>query len=266
MITVAALYHFTPFADPQDLRGPLFDLAKAQGILGTLLLANEGINGTIAGTRDGIDAILAHIRALPGCADLVWKESHADKMPFVRMKVRIKPEIVTLGVAGVDPLARVGRHVPPQDWNALIQAPDVAVIDTRNAYEISIGTFEGAIDPGTSTFREFPAWWQENQHKFAGKRIAMFCTGGIRCEKSTNYLLGQGVPEVFHLQGGVLKYLEEIPEPESLWQGECFVFDHRVAVGHGLKQGSAQMCWTCGHPMAAGVECPECGPRSVTTR
>ena len=240
MITVAALYHFTPFADPQELRGPLFDLAKAQGIMGTLLLANEGINGTIAGTP--------------------------DKLPFVRMKVRIKPEIVTLGVAGVDPLARVGRHVPPQDWNALIQAPDVAVIDTRNAYEISIGTFEGAIDPGTSTFREFPAWWQENQHKFAGKRIAMFCTGGIRCEKSTNYLLGQGVPEVFHLQGGVLKYLEEIPEPESLWQGECFVFDHRVAVGHGLKQGSAQMCWTCGHPMAAGVECPECGPRSVTTR
>jgi UPF0176 protein len=266
MVTVAALYHFTPFADPQELRGPLFDLAKAQGIMGTLLLANEGINGTIAGSREGIDAILAHIRALPGCADLVWKESHADKMPFVRMKVRIKSEIVTLGVAGVDPLARVGRHVPPQDWNALIQAPDVAVIDTRNAYEISIGTFEGAIDPGTSTFREFPAWWQENQHKFAGKRIAMFCTGGIRCEKSTNYLLGQGVPEVFHLQGGVLKYLEEIPEPESLWQGECFVFDHRVAVGHGLKQGSAQMCWTCGHPMAAGVECPECGPRSVTTR
>ena len=148
MITVAALYHFTPFADPQELRGPLFDLARAQGIMGTLLLANEGINGTIAGTRDGIDGILAHIRALPGCADLVWKESRADKMPFVRMKVRIKSEIVTLGVAGVDPLARVGRHVPPQDWNALIQAPDVAVIDTRNAYEISIGTFEGAIDPG----------------------------------------------------------------------------------------------------------------------
>ena len=187
-------------------------------------------------------------------------------MPFVRMNVRLKAEIVTLGVAGVDPLARVGRHVPPQEWNALIQSPDVAVIDTRNAYEISIGTFEGAVDPGTSTFREFPAWWQENQHKFAGKRIAMFCTGGIRCEKSTNYLLGQGVPEVFHLQGGVLKYLEDIPEAESLWQGECFVFDHRVAVGHGLKQGTAQMCWTCGHPMAAGVQCPECGPNSVTTR
>ena len=197
MIIVAALYHFTPFADPQDLRGPLFDLAKAQGIMGTLLLANEGINGTIAGSREGIDAILTHIRALPGCADLVWKESHADKMPFVRMKVRIKPEIVTLGVAGVDPLARVGRHVPPQDWNALIQAPDVAVIDTRNAYEISIGTFEGAIDPGTLTFREFPAWWQENKDKFAGKRIAMFCTGGIRCEKSTNYLLAKACPRCF---------------------------------------------------------------------
>ncbi len=266
MITVAALYHFTPFADPPALRGPLFDLAKAHGIMGTLLLATEGINGTIAGPREGIDAVLAHIRALPGCSDLVWKQSAAAKMPFVRMKVRLKAEIVTLGVAGVDPLARVGRHVPPQEWNALIQSPDVAVIDTRNAYEISIGTFEGAVDPGTSTFREFPAWWHENQHKFAGKRIAMFCTGGIRCEKSTNYLLGQGVPEVFHLQGGVLKYLEDIPEAESLWQGECFVFDHRVAVGHGLKQGTAQMCWTCGHPMAAGVQCPECGPNSVTTR
>ena len=268
MITVAALYHFTPFPDPQDLRGPLFDLAKAQGIMGTLLLATEGINGTIAGTREVIDAILAHIRALPGCADLVWKESHADKMPFVRMKVRIKPEIVTLGVAGVDPLARVGRHVPPQDWNALIQAPDVAVIDTRNAYEISIGTFEGAIDPGTSTFREFPAWWQENQHKFAGKRIAMFCTGGIRCEKSTNFLLGEGVEEVYHLKGGILKYLEEMPQEESTWRGECFVFDERVSVKHGLELGEMELCHACRRPISQedkasahfieGVACPAC--------
>ena len=263
MFTVAALYHFTPFADPQALRGPLYDLCASQGIKGTLLLANEGINGTVAGPAEGIGALLSHIRALPGCDTLVWKESHAETMPFVRLKVRVKREIVTLGVEGVDPLARVGRHVPPQDWNALISAPDVAVIDTRNAYEISIGTFEGAIDPGTSTFREFPAWWQANKDRFEGKRIAMFCTGGIRCEKSTNYLLGQGVRDVFHLEGGVLKYLEDIPEDQSLWHGECFVFDHRVAVGHGLKQGTSQMCRSCGHPMAAGMECPECGPKQI---
>ena len=262
MFTVAALYHFTPFAEPDALRGPLLALCQAHGIKGTLLLATEGINGTIAGPAAGIDALLAHIGAFPGCDTLVCKQSHAETMPFARLKVRVKREIVTLGVDGIDPLARVGRHVPPQDWNALISAPDVAVIDTRNAYEISIGSFEGAVDPGTQTFREFPAWWQANRDRFAGKRIAMFCTGGIRCEKSTNYLLGQGVAEVFHLQGGVLKYLEDIPQDQSLWQGECFVFDHRVAVGHGLKQGTAQMCWTCGHPMAAGTDCPECGPKT----
>ena len=260
MFTVAALYHFTPFDQPQTLRDGLLELCQAHGIKGTLLLAAEGINGTVAGAAEGIAAVLAHIRALPGCQDLVWKESEAEAMPFVRLKVRVKAEIVTLGVAGVDPLARVGRHVPPQDWNALISASDVAVIDTRNAYEISIGTFEGAINPGTQTFRAFPAWWQANRDRFAGKRIAMFCTGGIRCEKSTNYLLGQGVAEVFHLQGGVLKYLEEIPESQSRWQGECFVFDHRVAVGHGLRQGTSQMCEACGHPYLDGADCPACGP------
>ncbi len=258
MFTVAALYHFTPFPDPQALRGPLFDLCQAEGIKGTLLLAEEGINGTVAGPRDGIGRLLTRIRALPGCEGLVWKESEAAEMPFVRLKVRVKKEIVTLGVEGVDPLARVGCHVPPTEWNALISAPDVAVIDTRNGYEVSIGSFAGAVDPGTQTFREFPAWWQANRDRFAGKRIAMFCTGGIRCEKSTNYLLGQGVPEVFHLEGGILKYLEEVPETESLWQGECFVFDHRVAVTHGLKQGTSVMCRSCGHPMAAGATCPEC--------
>ncbi len=258
MFTVAALYHFTPFADPQSLRGPLFDLCRAHALMGTLLLATEGINGTVAGPASGIAAMIAHIRTLPGCDGLVWKESFAETMPFVRMKVRIKREIVTLGVDGIDPLARVGHHVAPLDWNALISAPDVAVIDTRNAYEISIGSFDGAINPGTSTFREFPAWWQANADRFAGKRIAMFCTGGIRCEKSTNYLLSQGVPEVFHLSGGILKYLEETPQDQSLWHGECFVFDHRVAVGHGLQQGTAHMCWSCGHPYAAGQVCPEC--------
>lgn len=260
MFIVAALYHFTPFAEPEALRMPLLDLCRAEGLMGTLLLATEGINGTVAGPRAGIDAVLAHIRALPGCAALVCKESQAETMPFTRLKVRLKREIVTLGVEGVDPLARVGRHVPPQDWNALISAPDVAVIDTRNAYEVSIGSFAGAIDPGTSTFREFPQWWQDNRARFEGKRIAMFCTGGIRCEKSTNYLLGQGVAEVFHLQGGILKYLEDVPPEDSLWQGECFVFDHRVAVGHGLKPGTARMCRSCGHPVPAGAECPDCGP------
>ena len=260
MFTVAALYHFTPFAEPQTLRGPLLALCQAEGIKGTLLLAGEGINGTVAGPAQGIAAVLEHIRALPGCADLVWKESFAAQMPFARLKVRIKREIVTLGVEGVDPLARVGRHVPPQEWNALISQPDVVVIDTRNAYEVAIGSFAGAVDPGTATFRAFPGWWQDNRDRFAGKRVAMFCTGGIRCEKSTNYLLGQGVEEVFHLQGGILKYLEEVPEEQSLWQGECFVFDHRVAVGHGLKQGSARMCRSCGHPVPAGADCPDCGP------
>lgn len=261
MIIIAALYHFTPFPDPAALRAPLLALCQAEGIKGTLLLAGEGINGTVAGSRAAIDALLDAIRALPGCADLVWKESQAEANPFTRLKVRLKREIVTLGVEGVDPLARVGHHVPPQDWNALISSPDVAVIDTRNGYEVSIGSFAGAVDPGTSTFREFPQWWQENRTRFAGKRIAMFCTGGIRCEKSTNYLLGQGVPEVFHLQGGILKYLEEVPAEESLWQGECFVFDARVAVGHGLTQGKARMCRACGHPFLEGADCPECGPK-----
>ncbi|MBI1171023.1 rhodanese-related sulfurtransferase [bacterium] len=261
MFTVAALYHFTPLAEPEALRQPLLSLCEAEGVRGTLLLAGEGINGTIAGTPSAIDRVLAHIRALPGCDSLVCKQSRANAMPFTRMKVRVKPEIVTMGVAGVDPLARVGRHVPPHEWNALITAPDVAVIDTRNAYEVSIGSFAGAINPETASFRQFPQWWQDNRARFDGKRIAMFCTGGIRCEKSTNYLLGQGVPEVFHLQGGILKYLEDVPEDQSLWQGECFVFDGRVSVGHGLRQGTAWMCRSCGHPVTEGNTCPDCTPK-----
>lgn len=257
MLIVAALYHFTPIPDPAALRRPLQDLCRAEGLGGSLLLATEGINGTIAGTRAGIDAVLAHLRALPGCADMVWKESTAEAMPFSRMKVKLKAEIVTMGVPGTDPLARVGHHVPPAEWNALIQAPDVAVIDTRNHYEVEVGSFAGAIDPGTERFRDFPAWWASNADRFAGKRIAMFCTGGVRCEKSTNFLLGQGVAEVFHLQGGILKYLEEVPESDSLWQGECFVFDHRVAVGHGLKQGQTRMCRACGRPIIGQHRCPK---------
>ncbi|MTH58732.1 rhodanese-related sulfurtransferase [Paracoccus litorisediminis] len=250
MFTVAALYHFTRFPDPASLQGPLAKLCCSLGVKGTLLLAREGINGTIAGPRTGIDAVLDHIRALPGCEGLDWKESSADTMPFGRMKVRLKREIVTMGQPDVDPLASVGHYVEAQDWNALISDPDVAIIDTRNDYEVEIGTFAGAVDPGTKTFRDFPDWWRENAHRFHNKRIAMFCTGGIRCEKSTNFLLGEGVPEVYHLKGGILKYLEEVPEQDSLWQGECFVFDKRVSLGHGLKQGHYDLCHACRRPLA----------------
>lgn len=250
MLIVAALYHFTRFEDPAALRAPLARVACANGVRGTLLLAPEGINGTIAGTRDGIDAVLAHVRALPGCAGLAWKESTAGTMPFGKMKVRLKREIVTMGQPDVDPTAAVGRYVDPAEWNALISAPDVAVIDTRNDYEVAIGTFAGAVDPGTRSFRDFPAWWRANADRFAGKRIAMFCTGGIRCEKSTNWLMSQGVGDVFHLKGGILKYLEDVPERDSLWQGECFVFDGRVSLTHGLRQGRHGLCHACRRPVA----------------
>ncbi|WP_300514886.1 rhodanese-related sulfurtransferase [Aliiroseovarius sp.] len=249
MYTIAALYHFTRFDDPAAIRGPLYDFAVAQGVTGSLLLAKEGINGTIAGPRAGIDAVLAHVRALPGCADLHWKEATAAEQPFGRMKVRLKKEIVTMGVPDVDPRASVGHYVTPQDWNELIQAEDVVVIDTRNDYEVAIGTFEGAIDPETATFREFPAWWEANRERFHNKRVAMFCTGGIRCEKSTNYLISQGVEDVYHLKGGILEYLEQVPAEDSTWQGECFVFDGRVSVGHGLAPGPHVMCHACRRPI-----------------
>jgi UPF0176 protein len=268
MYRIAALYHFTRFDDPAALQGPLQALCEAERISGSLLLAREGINGTIAGPQAGIARVLAHIRALPGCADLDWKESQSAAQPFRRMKVRLKKEIVTMGQPDVDPRAKVGHYVEPSEWNALIQSPDVAVIDTRNDYEVAIGTFEGAVDPETATFRDFPAWWEENKHRFHNKRIAMFCTGGIRCEKSTNYLLGQGVEDVYHLKGGILKYLEEVPEDQSAWQGECFVFDGRVSVGHGLRTGPHRLCHACrrpirpedmGHPdYEEGVACHLC--------
>ena len=249
MFTVCALYHFTRFDDPAALREPLLAVCRDNAITGTLLLAKEGINGTVAGPETGIETVLTHLRALPGCADLEWKLSPAKERPFPRMKVRLKKEIVTMGVPDVDPRARVGHYVQPADWNELIQSPDVAVIDTRNDYEVAIGTFEGAVDPKTDSFREFPAWWEKNKDRFHNKRIAMFCTGGIRCEKSTNYLLSQGVEEVYHLKGGILKYLEEVPAEHSTWQGECFVFDGRVSVGHGLKEGPHLLCHACRHPI-----------------
>ncbi len=268
MYTIAALYHFTRFADPAALRGPLRAMCDAGSVKGTLLLAPEGINGTIAGPRAGIDAVLAHIRSLPGCADLEWKEATSDQAPFGKLKVRLKKEIVTMGQPDVDPIARVGHYVEPADWNDLIDSPDVAVIDTRNDYEVAIGSFEGAVDPETASFGEFPAWWEANRDRFHNKRIAMFCTGGIRCEKSTNYLIGQGVEEVYHLKGGILKYLEDVPEEDSRWTGSCFVFDNRVSVGHGLKQGPHDLCHGCRRPILPedrarpeyehGVACHQC--------
>ncbi|HMS95933.1 MAG TPA: rhodanese-related sulfurtransferase [Tabrizicola sp.] len=268
MLIIAALYQFTRFPDPAALKPGLLETCVSNGVKGSLLLAQEGINGTIAGTREGIDAVLVAIRALPGCAELEWKESFAEEMPFGRMKVKLKREIVTMGQPDVDPLARVGNYVSAQDWNALIADPDTVVIDTRNDYEVAIGTFKGAVDPKTRAFGEFPDWWQAHREAFAGKRIAMFCTGGIRCEKSTNYLLGQGLNEVYHLKGGILKYLEEVPEAESLWQGQGFVFDDRVSVGHGLKPGGLGSCGACRRPVTPedrahpdyeeGVCCPAC--------
>ena len=268
MYIIAALYHFTRLADPAALQAPLKSICLSKAVKGSLLLAPEGFNGTIAGPRVGIDAVLAYLRAIPDCADFEHKESFSQNPPFARMKVRLKKEIVTMGQPDIDPCARVGNYVDAADWNTLISAPDVALIDTRNDYEVAIGTFDGAVDPETKSFGEFPAWWAENKDRFHNKRIAMFCTGGIRCEKSTNYLLGQGVSDVYHLKGGILKYLEEVPATDSKWQGECYVFDQRVSVGHGLAPGSYIMCHACGRPVAPkdkshrhyeeGVSCVDC--------
>jgi len=269
-VTVAALYRFAAFADPAALKPPLDELCRAQGIRGTLLLAREGINGTVAGSADGVAALLAHIRALPDCADVDVKFSAATAMPFHRMKVRLKREIVTMGQPDIDPRATVGTYVAPAEWNALIADLDTVVIDTRNDYEVAIGTFDRAVDPKTASFRDFPAWFRANRADLLGngKKVAMFCTGGIRCEKSTAFLKAEGVEEVFHLKGGILKYLEEMPPEQSLWHGECFVFDERVSVGHGLAPGPHTLCRSCRRPLTAedrasplyeeGAGCPTC--------
>jgi UPF0176 protein len=267
-IVVAALYKFVRFDDPAASRTDLAKLCCAEGVKGTLLLAREGINGTIAGSRGGIDAVLAHIRSLPGCEDLEHKEAEAGEMPFHRMKVRLKREIVTMGVEDIDPNQIVGTYVNPEDWNDLISDPDTVVIDTRNEYEVAIGTFEGAIDPDTKSFSEFPGWFRSKHNEFAGKKIAMFCTGGIRCEKSTAFARQAGAEEVYHLKGGILKYLELIPREQSKWNGGCFVFDERVSVGHGLEPDGHVLCRACRMPLSPedlnhvlfeeGVSCHHC--------
>lgn len=271
-IRVTALYRFAPFKDCQALRTGLEQICREAGIKGTLLLASEGINGTIAGSHAAIDQVLTHIRALPGCQALSVKDSFAEVMPFYRMKVRIKREIVTMGQPNIDPLTEVGHYVSAHDWNDLISDPKTILIDTRNDYEVGIGTFKGAINPRTTSFRDFPAWFRANRAELlqgaVSPKIAMFCTGGIRCEKSTAFLKSEGIDEVYHLDGGILKYLETVPEPESLWDGECFVFDQRVSVGHGLSLGHYGLCHACRMPVSQedqasehyvpGVSCPAC--------
>jgi UPF0176 protein len=267
-IVVAALYKFVKLDNFEKLRKPLLKIMMENGVKGTLLLASEGINGTIAGQRDGIDAVLAWLKKDERLADLRHKEAYDDIMPFYRCKVKLKKEIVTMGQPGIDPKKSVGTYVKPKDWNALISDPDVVLIDTRNQYEVKIGTFKNAINPGTDTFRSFPAFVEKNLDKTKVKKVAMFCTGGIRCEKSTAYLKSQGFGEVYHLQGGILKYLEEVDESETMWQGECFVFDNRVTVDHSLNKGSYDQCHACRMPITEaekqsekyikGESCPHC--------
>ena len=271
-VQVAAFYGFTAIAELQALQAELRALAEAGGVRGTILLAEEGVNGTISGPEPGVQAVLARLRQLPGLAQLEAKFSAAPEQAFHRLKVRIKREIVTMGCPTVKPAEQVGTYVPPQQWDVLIRDPATLVVDTRNAYEVAVGTFAGAIDPGTESFREFPAWVERELRPLVEQRqpkaIAMFCTGGIRCEKSTAYLLQQGFTNVHHLQGGILRYFEEMPEAGSSWRGECFVFDRRVALNHRLEPGRYQLCHACGLPLAPadldhpayrpGVSCHHC--------
>jgi UPF0176 protein len=265
---VAALYHFARLPDYAALREPLHAACEQAGVRGSLLLASEGINGTIAGTRAGIDAVLAYLRAESRFAALEHKESFAPTMPFAKLKIKLKQEIVTMGVPGVDPANLAGTYVEPQQWNELLKNPDVLVVDTRNDYEVRVGTFQNAVSPHTQSFREFPAYVERELRGQEQRPIAMFCTGGIRCEKATAYLREQGFEQVYHLHGGILKYLEQVPEADSLWNGECYVFDERVAVGHGLKPGQTQRCEACGESLTPdeqaskdhvpGIHCPHC--------
>ncbi len=270
-IVVAALYKFVSLDDFHDMRQPLLDECLAAGVRGTLLLAHEGINGTVAGDRAAIDRVLEYLHRDPRLADLEHKESFDERMPFHRMKVKLKKEIVTLGVPDIDPNEVVGTYVRPGEWDALISDPEVLLIDTRNDYECDIGSFRGAVDPRTTNFRDFPSWVRSNLDPARHKKVAMFCTGGIRCEKASAFMLREGFEEVYHLRGGILKYLEEVPPEHSSWEGECFVFDNRVAVDHRLEKGRYDQCHGCRHPITEedkssgkyepGVCCPRCYDR-----
>ena len=266
-----ALYKFVALPNYGSIRHPLLKVMTDNQVYGTLLLASEGINGTISSTRAGIDAVLNWLSQQPGLENIDTKESFDKEIPFYRTKVKLKKEIVTMGVEGIDPRQVVGTYVKPQDWNDLISDPEVLVVDTRNDYEVEIGTFKNAVDPKTTSFREFPNWANKNIDRAKTKKIAMFCTGGIRCEKSTAYMKEQGFDEVYHLEGGILKYLEEVPKDQTLWQGECFVFDNRVAVDHDLKRGSYDQCHACRMPITEqektldsyqeGLSCHHCFDR-----
>lgn len=265
---VATFYKFVALPEINNQQKSLLAYCLEKEIKGTILLAPEGINGTIAGTRTAINDLLSWLRADPHLGDIEHKESTAQFLPFARIKVKIKPEIVTLGIPEVNPTQQVGTYVTSQDWNQIISDPEVTVIDTRNDYEVKIGSFKQAIDPQTDSFRQFPQYVAENLNPQQHPKVAMFCTGGIRCEKASSYMLSQGFKEVYHLQGGILKYLEEVPLEESLWQGECFVFDERVALKHRLESGSYELCYACGHPITATeknspqyephISCPYC--------
>lgn len=267
-VVVCAMYKFVSLDEFESLREPLLSTMQSLGVRGTLLLAREGINGTVAGSRGAIDGLLDWLRQVPELADIDYKESYTEQQPFLRTKVKLKREIVTMGVEGIDPRRVVGTYVDPKEWNQLISQPDVLLVDTRNDYEVQVGTFEHAINPNTESFREFPDYVKQHLDPSRHKRVAMFCTGGIRCEKSTAYLKEQGFDEVYHLKGGILKYLEEVPEEQSLWRGECFVFDDRVTVDHQLNRGSYDQCHACRLPITEadkasehyrpGVSCPHC--------
>jgi UPF0176 protein len=273
-IVVAALYQFVALPHFKAFREALLKVCADANIKGTLLLAHEGINGTIAGTRPGIDQVLSYLRAQPEFAALEWKESYADVNPFYRLKVRLKKEIVTIGLPEVDPTQVVGTYVEPEAWNDLIADPEVVVLDTRNDYEVEIGTFKRAINPQTETFREFPQFVKQHLDPHKHKKVAMFCTGGIRCEKASSYMKQAGFDNVYHLKGGILKYLETVPPEQSLWDGECFVFDGRVGVKHGLDVGDYEQCFACRYPITKadmasphyqpGVQCPKCYDKTTT--
>lgn len=265
---VAAFYKFVSLPDYESLKSKIEEVAIKNEVMGTILLASEGINGTVSGPEGGVRALLDFLKTDERLKGLEHKESWAEENPFYRMKVRLKKEIVTLGVEGVSPTKTVGEYVPPEKWNDLISDPEVTVIDTRNNYEVEIGTFKDAVNPATNSFRDFPDWLDSQENLPKDAKIAMFCTGGIRCEKSTSLLKERGFENVYHLDGGILKYLENVPESESLWDGECFVFDQRVSVGHGLKQGPYDLCHACRFPItdedkltaeyAPGISCPKC--------